>query len=113
MVTSPHATATQAGLDVLAQGGNAIEAAIAIATCLCVTYPHFAGLGGDAFMLVADKDGAVHSISGIGQAPLVLPDLSGGIPQRGAQSMLTSAAAVDVLGQAFDISLGAWGGQHS
>lgn len=113
MVTSPHALATQAGLDVLAQGGNAIEAAITIATCLCVTYPHFAGLGGDAFMLIADKGGTVQSISGIGQAPQVLPNLGGGIAQRGPQSMLTSAAAVDVLGQAFEMSRNAWAGQHS
>lgn len=46
MVTSPHGPATEAGLAVLAQGGNAIEAVIATAASLCVTYPHFCGLGG-------------------------------------------------------------------
>ncbi|WP_394789297.1 gamma-glutamyltransferase [Rhodoferax sp.] len=116
MVTSPHVLASQAGLDVLAAGGNAIEAAIAIACCLYVTYPHFAGLGGDAFMLIADKAGKVHTLSGIGQAPQQLPAHSGyggAIPLRGPQSMLTSAAAVDVLGQAFETSRDTWAGPHS
>ena len=49
MVTSPHELASQAGLEVLQSGGNAIEAAIAIGAALCVTYPHFSGIGGDAF----------------------------------------------------------------
>jgi len=39
MVTSPHELATQAGLEVLRKGGNAIEAVIAIGATLCVTYP--------------------------------------------------------------------------
>ncbi|MBN9114052.1 MAG: gamma-glutamyltransferase, partial [Pandoraea sp.] len=51
MVTSPHALASEAGLEVLRAGGNAIEAAIAIGAVLSVTYPHFTGLGGDAFMV--------------------------------------------------------------
>ena len=58
MVTSPHALATQSGVDVLARGGNAIEAAIATVASLCVTYPHCCGLGGDAFLLVAEARGA-------------------------------------------------------
>ncbi|HTH44703.1 MAG TPA: gamma-glutamyltransferase [Oxalicibacterium sp.] len=104
MVTSPHELATGAGLDVLKSGGNAIEAAIAIAACLNVTYPHFSGFGGDAFMIVSDRHGKIRTLSGIGQAPAVLPQYSGAIPVRGPQSMLTTAANVDTLGKAFDIS---------
>ena len=37
MVTSPHELASQAGLDILKAGGNAVEAAIAIGACLSVT----------------------------------------------------------------------------
>src|SRR6266852_3616702 len=59
MVTSPHELATQAGLAVLKSGGNAIEAAIAIGACLSVTYPHFTGFGGDAFMIISDAAGKV------------------------------------------------------
>jgi len=47
MVTAPHALATQAGVDVLRAGGNAVDAAIAVAATLSVVYPHMCGLGGD------------------------------------------------------------------
>lgn len=107
MVTSPHELASQAGLDILKAGGNAVEAAIAIGTCLSVTYPHFTGLGGDAFMLIGDAAGKVLTVSGIGQAPAHLPSWLGAlqaIPQRGPMSMLTTAGNVDAMGQAFEFS---------
>ncbi|MDB5894143.1 MAG: gamma-glutamyltransferase [Rhodoferax sp.] len=116
MVTSPHVGASQAGLDVLAAGGNAIEAAIAIAACLGVVYPHFSGLGGDAFMVLADGKGSVQTLSGIGQAAEDLRGYFGAqaqIPVRGPRSMLTTAAAVDVLGKAFELSRETWGGRCS
>jgi gamma-glutamyltranspeptidase len=113
MVTSPHAGASQAGLDVLAAGGNAIEAAIAIATCLGVTYPHFSGLGGDALMLISDAAGRVQCLSGIGQAARNIEGYSGTVPVRGPRSMLTTAAAVDVLGKALAISRDDWAGTRS
>ncbi|APW39421.1 gamma-glutamyltransferase [Rhodoferax koreense] len=113
MVTSPHALASQAGLAVLAAGGNAIEAAITIAACLGVTYPHFCGLGGDAFMVIADASGGLQTISGIGQAAQNVHGYSGQIPVRGPRAMLTTAAAVDVYGQAFEISRRDWGGHRS
>jgi len=52
MVTAPHALATQAGVDVLRAGGNAVDAAIAVAATLSVVYPHMCGLGGDNFWLI-------------------------------------------------------------
>jgi gamma-glutamyltranspeptidase/glutathione hydrolase len=107
MVTSPHELASQAGLDILKAGGNAVEAAIAIGACLSVTYPHFTGLGGDAFMLIGDAAGKVLTVSGIGQAPAHLPSWLGAlqaIPQRGPMSMLTTAGNVDAMGQAFEFS---------
>lgn len=113
MVTSPHQLATEAGLAVLKDGGNAIEAAIAIASCLNVSYPHFTGFGGDAFMIISDNEGKVRTLSGIGQAPQVLPNFSGSIPTRGPQSMLTTAANIDTLGKAFEISRDELGGSKS
>ena len=119
MVTSPHAGASEAGLAVLAAGGNAIEAAIAIAACLGVAYPHFSGLGGDVLMVVADADGGVQTISGIGQAAQDIAgyrsadNSHGHIPLRGPRAMLTTAAAVDALGQAFELSRAGWGGRCS
>jgi gamma-glutamyltranspeptidase/glutathione hydrolase len=113
MVTSPHALATQCGVDVLAGGGNAIEAAIATVAALCVTYPHFCGLGGDAFLLLGDAQGKVQTISGIGQAAGDVSGYSGAIPVRGPRSALTNAGTVDALGQALAISQSEWYGSKS
>jgi gamma-glutamyltranspeptidase len=95
MVTSPHALASEAGLDVLRAGGNAIEAAIAIGAALTVTYPHFTGLGGDAFWVIGDRDGLLRTVSGIGQAAANPPAFDTVIPLRGAAATLTTAATVD------------------
>ncbi|MFA9457991.1 gamma-glutamyltransferase [Halalkalibacter sp. AB-rgal2] len=54
MVTSPHYLASQAGVRVLHEGGNAWEAAIAVASTLAVVYPHMNGIGGDSFWLMYD-----------------------------------------------------------
>jgi gamma-glutamyltranspeptidase/glutathione hydrolase len=113
MVTSPQALATQCGVDVLASGGNAIEAAIATVAALYVTYPHFCGLGGDAFLLVSDARGRVQTISGIGQAASDVAGYSGSVPVRGPRSALTSAGSVDALGQALTISQTELGGRKS
>ena len=113
MVTSPHALATQCGVDVLATGGNAIEAAIATVAALWVTYPHFCGPGGDAFLLVSDAQGQVQTLSGIGQAAADISGYSGAIPVRGPRATLTSAGAVDALGQALAISQAQWQGSKS
>ncbi|WP_028219911.1 gamma-glutamyltransferase family protein [Paraburkholderia oxyphila] len=53
MVTAPHHLAAQAGLSVLRDGGNAIEAMIAAASTIAVVYPHMNGIGGDGFWLIA------------------------------------------------------------
>ncbi|MDY0743803.1 gamma-glutamyltransferase family protein [Paucibacter sp. R3-3] len=114
IVTSPHAVATRCGANLLAQGGNAIEAAIATVLSLCVTMPHFCGLGGDAFLLIGDAKGGVQAISGIGQAAAELGGYgSGAIPVRGPRSALTSAGAVDALHQAWLISRAERGGRRS
>nr|WP_317845751.1 gamma-glutamyltransferase family protein [Cupriavidus cauae] len=110
MVTSPHALASEAGLEVLRAGGNAIEAAIAIGAALSVTYPHFTGLGGDAFWVIADGAGDVRTLSGIGQAAAAPPAFDGGIPSRGPAAALTTAATVDTWDRAYRISRDKWGG---
>ncbi|ALS58435.1 gamma-glutamyltransferase family protein [Pandoraea norimbergensis] len=119
LVTSPHALASMAGRDVLQQGGNAIEATIAIAAMLCVTMPHFTGLGGDGFWLVADGTSgskAPLAISGIGQAARHLPSglLNGdAIAVRGPASTLTTAATVAAWEAAYRVSREQWGGTLS
>lgn len=94
MIVSPHPLATKAGEDVLAKGGSAIEAAIAVNAVMAVVYPHFCGIGGDAVWLVSDGMGRETSILGIGQA-IRNGDASAPIPVRGPRSVLTTAASVD------------------
>ena len=112
MVTSPHELASEAGREVLRAGGNAIEAAIAVNATLCVTYPHFCGLGGDAFMIISDAKGHGVTLSGIGQAGAKLPQDGRAIPVRGPGSAITAAAAVDTWDQAFEFSRRRWGGRQ-
>jgi oxamate amidohydrolase len=55
MVTAPHYLATQAGVRALAEGGNAVDAAIAVASVLAVVYPQMCSIGGDSFWLIWDE----------------------------------------------------------
>ncbi len=68
-VSSDHPLATQEGLRVLASGGNAVDAAIAMAGVLAVTRPHMNGVGGDAFILYYEaSSGKVYALNGSGRA---------------------------------------------
>jgi gamma-glutamyltranspeptidase len=69
MVTCPHSLASRAGIDVLAAGGSAVDAAIATSAALAVLYPHMTGVGGDAFWLIHDAEtGTVRYLDGGGRA---------------------------------------------
>ena len=69
VVTSPNYLATQAGLEVLRKGGNAIDAAIATAATLAVVYPQMCTLGGDNFWLIYDaKKGVMKALNASGRA---------------------------------------------
>ena len=69
-VATAHPLATQAGIEVLERGGNAIDAANAAAAVLGVVQPMMSGLGGDSFILYFDaSEQRIHSINGAGPAP--------------------------------------------
>ncbi|UYN95383.1 MAG: gamma-glutamyltransferase [Enhydrobacter sp.] len=69
LVTSPHARASEAGVDVLRAGGTAVDAALATSAALSVLYPHMTGIGGDAFWLIWDaRAKQVRYIDGGGRA---------------------------------------------
>jgi oxamate amidohydrolase len=113
MVTSPHPIASETGATVLANGGNAIEAAIAMHFVLSVVYPHFTGIGGDAFFVIAAPGHPSFGISGIGQTGTIHPGPGRRFPDRGPKSMLTTACAVDACSKAYDLSRAHFGGLAS
>ncbi|MEX0683787.1 MAG: gamma-glutamyltransferase [Dehalococcoidia bacterium] len=67
-VASPHYLASSAGLAVLASGGNAADAAIAMNLVLAVVYPHMCGLGGDLIAMVW-SEGKLHGLNSTGRLP--------------------------------------------
>lgn len=68
MVATSQPLAAQAGLRILQQGGNAVDAAIATAAALTVVEPTSNGIGGDAFALVWIKD-QLHGLNASGLSP--------------------------------------------
>ncbi|MCZ8183923.1 MAG: gamma-glutamyltransferase family protein [Beijerinckiaceae bacterium] len=115
MVTSPHHLASEAGLRVLREGGNAIEATIAMAATLAVVYPHMTAIGGDGFWLVAQPGQAPVAIDACGgAAAAATPELyaaSGfdAVPWRGPMAANTVAGTISGWGEAHAIS-SEWGG---
>jgi gamma-glutamyltranspeptidase / glutathione hydrolase len=68
-VASVQPLATQAGIDALNRGGNAVDAAIATALTLGVVDGHNSGIGGGCFILVRAPDGSITCIDGREMAP--------------------------------------------
>ena len=73
MVASSQPLATAAGLQVLQQGGNAADAAVATAAALNVTEPSMTGIGGDCFAIYYEAaTGRITALNGSGRAPAAL-----------------------------------------
>jgi len=103
MVACTQPLAAEAGLRILKAGGNAMDAAIAVAAAMAVTEPCSTGLGGDAFALVYNAETrAVEGINASGRAPGALTlDAARGASPPGAPSLPPlSAHCVTVPGAA-------------
>jgi oxamate amidohydrolase len=109
-VAAPHTTACEAGLAVLKEGGNAIEATLAVAATIAVVYPHMNGIGGDNFWIIREPSGRVRYIEACGYAgehatidryrKLELDT----IPLRGPQATLTVPGAIGGWQVALDMA---------
>ncbi|MEM9157281.1 MAG: gamma-glutamyltransferase, partial [Cyanobacteria bacterium P01_F01_bin.33] len=85
--SQPLATAT--GIEMLLAGGNAVDAAIAMAIDLTVVEPTANGLGSDAFALV--WDGKLHGLNASGKSPQALsPKMWQGLEQLPSRSWLAT-----------------------
>src|SRR5262245_54525767 len=70
MISSAHPLATQAGLEILEAGGNAFDAAVAVAATLNVVEPMMSGMGGFGVTLLYDADkGALRCLDASGRFP--------------------------------------------
>ncbi len=69
VVASVHELATDAGIEMLRKGGNAVDAAVAVGFALAVVHPEAGNLGGSGFALVRFPDGKVTAIDYIGETP--------------------------------------------
>lgn len=68
VVASADHLATQAGIAVFQEGGNAVDAAIAANAAIAVTGPHLCGMGGDLFALVRTPTGTIVGLNASGRA---------------------------------------------
>jgi len=94
--SAPHRAASLAGRDILKAGGTAMEAMVAAAATIAVTYPHMNGIGGDGFWLIHRPNEGITGISACGQAAgLATPQwyenagFTEDMPTRGGLAALT------------------------
>jgi len=98
VVAAPHPAAAEAGRAMLADGGNAIEAMVAMAATIAAVYPHMNHIGGDGFWLIRERNGRVRALMAAGragaQAQRELYREHETIPARGPLAALTVPGAI-------------------
>jgi gamma-glutamyltranspeptidase/glutathione hydrolase len=101
MVASSQPLASQTGVEILKRGGNAVDAAIAMAAVLNVTEPNMTGIGGDAFMMVySAKTKKLEALNASGRAPKALT--AERLTALGHKQMPTSGMETVTVPGAFD-----------
>src|SRR5437764_9181667 len=68
VVAAPHHLAAETGRAILTEGGNALEAMVAMAATIAAVYPHMNHIGGDGFWLLREPSGRVRALMGAGPA---------------------------------------------
>ncbi|MFM9882939.1 MAG: gamma-glutamyltransferase family protein [Burkholderiales bacterium] len=118
MAVASHSLAAQSALDVLRDGGNAIEAMIAAAATIAVAYPHMNSIGGDSFWLISAPGQAPRGIDACGAAGgNVTRDfyanrgIVDAIPFRGGVAANTVAGTLAGWNLAYDYSRDSLGGK--
>jgi oxamate amidohydrolase len=114
VVAAPHHAAVEAGRAVIAEGGNALEAMVAMAATIAAVYPHMSHVGGDGFWLVRERSGRVRAVMATGRAGAdaareLYRDVEA-IPPRGSLAALTVPGAVAGWMLALEVA-GAHGGR--
>ena len=115
VVAAPHHAAAEAGRAIFAEGGNALEAMVAMAAAIAAVYPHMNHVGGDGFFLVRERSGRVRALMAAGRAganariELYREEGYDTIPPRGPLAALTAPAAVAGWSLALDVAKAAGG----
>src|ERR1044072_2747706 len=100
VAAAPHHAAAESGRMILAEGGNALEAMVAMAATIAAVYPHMNHIGGDGFWLVREPSGRVRALMGAGGAgakatqALYREHGHDAIPPRGPLAALTVPGAI-------------------
>jgi oxamate amidohydrolase len=111
MAVAPHALAAQAALDILRDGGNAVEGMIAAAATIAVVYPHMNSIGGDSFWLISTPGADPVAIDACGAAGTLATrewyaqqGITGSIPFRGGVAANTVAGTISGWDKASEYS---------
>lgn len=111
MVVTSSTHAAEAGAAILAQGGNAVDAAVATAFAIAVTQPFSAGLGGGAFALVRTPDGEVVALDARETAPAAATRdmyVKEGVPERASRHGPLAVATPGFV-KGMEVMLERWG----
>lgn len=115
VAAAPHRAAAETGREILAEGGNAYEAMVAMAATIAVVYPHMNAVGGDGFWVTRELSGEVRYIEACcvagSRATINFYRDRGheAIPARGPLAALTAPAAVDGWRVALELAKAAGG----